>query len=47
MNEKLGDIALKMLLNQLETDNQTKPENVVLSSKLIIRNSVKNLNPVQ
>jgi LacI family transcriptional regulator len=44
MNENLGDIALKMLLPQLNKNHKAKPKNVVLNSKLIIRDSVKNLN---
>ncbi len=45
MNENLGDLALKMLLHQFETENHSRLKNVVLNSKLIIRDSVKNLNP--
>jgi LacI family transcriptional regulator len=43
MNENLGDLALKMLLSQLGNPDQAKPNNVVLKSELIIRESVKNL----
>jgi LacI family transcriptional regulator len=45
MSENLGDIALKMLLPQFNSNHKTKPKNVVLKSKLIIRDSVKNLTP--
>jgi LacI family transcriptional regulator len=44
MNENLGDIALKMVLDQFDKNIKAKPKNVVLKSKLIIRDSVKNLN---
>ncbi|MDP3665438.1 MAG: LacI family DNA-binding transcriptional regulator [Sediminibacterium sp.] len=43
MNENLGGISLKIILDQLDKNNKTKPKNVVLNSKLIIRDSVKNL----
>lgn len=43
MNENLGEIALKMLLNQLGKKHKAKPKNIVLKSKLIIRDSVKNI----
>lgn len=44
MNENLGDLSLKMLLCQFDKNEKVKPKNVVLKSKLIIRDSVKNLN---
>ena len=44
LNENLGVLAIKMLLNQFDTDTKVNPKNVVLKSKLIIRDSVKNLN---
>ena len=44
LNENLGVLAIKMLLNQFDTDRKVNPKNVVLKSKLIIRDSVKNLN---
>jgi len=44
MNENLGDIALKMMLGQFDKNTHSKPKNVVLSSKLIIRDSVKILH---
>jgi hypothetical protein len=40
-NENTGEILLKMVLTQF--DHKAKPKNVVLTSKLIIRDSVKNL----
>jgi LacI family transcriptional regulator len=43
MNENLGDLSLKMLLSQMENNAKAKPKNIVLKSKLIIRDSVKNL----
>ncbi|HXD78615.1 MAG TPA: LacI family DNA-binding transcriptional regulator [Puia sp.] len=43
MNENVGDISLKMVLAQM--DHKPKPKNVVLKSKLIIRDSVKDINP--
>jgi LacI family transcriptional regulator len=43
MNENLGDVALKMLLDQIDRNDNKKPQNVILNSKLIIRESVKNL----
>ena len=43
MNENLGNIALKMMLDQIDTNKHSKPKNVVLKSKLIIRDSVKKL----
>ena len=44
LNENLGVLAIKMLLDQFDTDTKVNPKNVVLKSKLIIRDSVKNLN---
>lgn len=44
MNENLGDIALKMVFDQFDNNSYSKPKNVILKSKLIIRDSVKNLN---
>ncbi|OIQ79924.1 HTH-type transcriptional regulator DegA [mine drainage metagenome] len=43
MNENIGTISLKMMLDQFDQNIKTKPENVVLKSKLIIRDSVKSL----
>lgn len=43
MSENLGEITLKILLPQINKTNKIKPKNVVLNSKLIIRDSVKNL----
>jgi LacI family transcriptional regulator len=43
MNENFGDISLKMLLTQLDRSIKTKPKNVILKSKLIIRDSVKKI----
>ncbi|MBL0356638.1 MAG: LacI family DNA-binding transcriptional regulator [Chitinophagaceae bacterium] len=43
MSENLGDMSLKMLFDQFDKNENTKPKNVVLKSKLIIRDSVKNL----
>lgn len=43
MNENIGDLSLKMLLNQFGKTAKAKQKNVVLKSKLIIRDSVKNL----
>lgn len=43
MNENLGDVALKMLLDQIDMNDTKKPKNVILKSELIIRESVKNL----
>lgn len=43
MNENIGDLAIKMLLTQLDKKNKRNPKNLVLKSELIIRNSVKNL----
>ena len=40
LNENIGDILLKMVVAQF--DQKAKPKNVVLKSKLIIRDSVKN-----
>ena len=45
MNENIGDIALNMVFDQFENNSKSKPKNVVLKSKLIIRDSVKKLNP--
>ena len=45
MNEKLGDISFKMILDQFDNSFTVKPKNVVLKSKLIIRDSVKTLHP--
>jgi len=42
MNENLGDIAIKMMLDQFT--HKRKPRNVILKSKLVIRESVKDLN---
>lgn len=44
LNENLGDIALKMVFDQFDDNSNLKPNNVILKSKLIIRESVKNLN---
>jgi len=44
MNENIGDLSLKMLLSQMDKKTKVKPKNVVLKSKLIIRDSVKKLN---
>lgn len=45
MNENIGDLSLQMLLHQFENkNNKAKPKNIVLKSKVIIRDSVKNLN---
>jgi DNA-binding LacI/PurR family transcriptional regulator len=44
MNENLGDISIKMVLDQFNKNSMEKPGNVVLKSKLIIRDSVKNMN---
>ena len=41
--EKLGKMAFKMLLAQMESDKKLKQENVLLPTKLIIRASVKNI----
>ncbi len=43
MNENIGDVALKMLFNQFGKSTRIKPKNVVLNSKLIIRDSVKKI----
>jgi LacI family transcriptional regulator len=43
MNENIGDLSIKMLLNQFGKSSRTKPKNIVLNSKLIIRDSVKNI----
>jgi LacI family transcriptional regulator len=43
MNENLGDISMKMVLDQFNKNSKEKPGNVVLKSKLIVRDSVKNL----
>lgn len=45
MNENIGDVALKMLFNQFGKSTRIKPKNVVLNSKLIIRDSVKKIAP--
>lgn len=45
MNENMGEISLRMVLDQLDKTIKTKPTNIVLKSKLIVRNSVKNLLP--
>ncbi len=45
MNENIGDVALKMLFNQFGKSTRIKPKNVVLKSKLIIRDSVKKIGP--
>ena len=45
MNENIGDVALKMLFNQFGKSTRIKPKNVVLNSKLIIRDSVKKISP--
>jgi len=45
MNENIGDVALKMLFNQFGKSTRIKPKNVVLNSKLIIRDSVKKIGP--
>lgn len=44
MNENIGDMALKMLLAEMHKKTNAKQKNIVLKSKLIIRDSVKNLN---
>lgn len=44
MNENIGDLSLQMLLHQFDKTTKTKPKNIVLKSKVIIRDSVKNLN---
>ena len=38
--EELGKIAFKMLLTQMESDKKLKQENILLPTKLIIRDSV-------
>jgi len=43
MNENIGELSIKMLLNQFGKNTKTKPKNVVLDSKLIIRDSVKTI----
>jgi len=43
MNENFGQIAIKMLLDQLDNNIKTKPKNLILQSKLNIRDSVKNI----
>lgn len=45
MNENIGDVALKMLFSQFGKSTRIKPKNVVLNSKLIIRDSVKKIGP--
>ena len=45
MNENIGDVALKMLFNQFGKSTRIKPKNVVLNSKLIMRDSVKKIAP--
>jgi LacI family transcriptional regulator len=45
MNENIGDLSLKMLFNQFGKNAKAKPKNVVLKSKLIIRDSVKKITP--
>ena len=44
MNENLGDLSLRIILEQMDKNHKSKPKNVVLKSKLIIRDSVKNIN---
>jgi LacI family transcriptional regulator len=44
MNENLGDLSMTMLLDQFEKNNKKMAKNIVLNSKLIIRDSVKNIN---
>lgn len=43
LNENIGELSLKMLLNQFEKTTKAKPKNIVLKSKLVIRDSVKKL----
>ena len=44
MNENSGGITFKMLYDQIDKTNSALPKNIILRSKLIIRDSVKNLN---
>lgn len=43
MNENLGNITLNMILDQFGKNSKAKPKNIILKSKLIIRDSVKKL----
>jgi LacI family transcriptional regulator len=43
INEKVGEMALKMLFDQFDGNNTSQPRNIVYDTKLIIRESVKNL----
>ena len=44
LNEDIGNLSLKMLFDQFENSGKKKPQNTILKSKLIIRNSVKDIN---
>ncbi|MGB3006442.1 MAG: LacI family DNA-binding transcriptional regulator [Chitinophagaceae bacterium] len=46
MNDNFGDLSIQMLLKQMVKGKKAKPKDVVLKSKLIIRESVKNINPL-
>jgi LacI family transcriptional regulator len=41
---EIGDIATKMLIDQIESEAELNPRGVFLPTKLVIRNSVRNLN---
>lgn len=43
LNENFGDLSLKMLLSLINKNSKAKPKNIVLKSKLVVRDSVKNL----
>ncbi len=43
MNDNFGDLSIQMLLQQMGKSKKAKPKDVVLKSKLIIRDSVKKI----
>lgn len=43
MNDNFGDLSIQMLLQQMGKNKKAKPKDVVLKSKLIIRDSVKKI----
>ena len=42
--ENMGEIAVKLLLEQIKTTSRSEPKRIVLKPKLIVRESVANLD---
>lgn len=43
-HEEIGDIAIKLLLKEITSENKTDKKGIIIPTKLIIRKSVKRLN---